>query len=371
MTKIKILYLVSTLKKCGPVNILYGIIEGLDKDQFDIYIACLSKENKDSMKTRFEELGTKVISLNNSRLKGVFKNQEIIQSIVTDNLIDIVHSHGLRADSINASLKDVYRFTTIHNFPEEDYVLQFGRIKGSIMAKKHQKAISGIENPIACSEYIQRQFLTEYGIQSSCIQNGIDLNTFKITDHISKTRLRKELGLEISKNTFLVCGSLIKRKDPLVILDAFNQLDQDKNCLVFIGTGKLEETIKSEYSNESIIFRGKVENVADFLGASDVFVSASTSEGLPNAVMEAMYAGLPVILSDIPSHKEIVGENYPFLFKTKNIADLKEKMDIMILGSNESSWKSHSALIEMNFSAKTMAKNYTKKYLDQCQSLVQ
>jgi len=371
MTKIKILYLVSTLKKCGPVNILYGIIEGLNLDQFDVHIVCLSKENKDSMKPLFEELGTKVFSLNNSRLKGLFKNQEMIQSIVAKNFIDIVHSHGLRADMINASLKNVYRFTTIHNFPEEDYILQFGKIKGSMMAKRHQKAISGIENPIACSEYIKHQFLTEYGIQSYCIQNGIDLNTFKKTDHISKTRLRKELGLKLSKNTFLVCGSLIKRKNPLIILKAFNQLDQDENCLVLIGAGKLEETLKSEYSSENIIFRGKVENVADFLGASDVFISASTSEGLPNAVLEAMYTGLPVILSDITSHKEIVGENYPFLFKTKNITDLKKKMDHMILGRNESSWKSHSDLIEKNFSAKTMAKNYTEKYLDQCQSLVQ
>ncbi len=370
MTKIKILYLVSTLRKCGPVNILYGIVKSLDKHQFDIYIACLSKENKSSMKEQFETLGAKVISLNNSRLSGSFKNKGMIQALVDLNCIDIVHSHGLRADMINSDLKNVCRFTTIHNFPKEDYFLQFGKIKGSIMAQNHQKAISAIENRIACSKYIGSKFLTEYGIESSCIQNGIDLNSFEKTDHISKTELRKKLDLPIGKKIFLVSGSLIKRKDPLTILKAFNELDQHKNCLVFIGAGKLEKELKSEYRSESIIFRGGVNNISDFLSTSDFFISASHSEGLPNAVLEAMHVGVPVILSNIPSHKEIVGDQYPFLFRTKNISDLEQKMNDMLKSLHILSWKSHSVLVKKNFNSKTMAMKYTKKYLDQCQSLV-
>lgn len=371
MTKIKILYLVSTLKKCGPVNVLYGIIEGLDKQQFKIYVVCLSKEEKGSMMALFEALGTKVIRLNNSRLKGVFKNKEMIQSIVASKSINIVHSHGLRADMINAGLKDTYRFTTIHNFPEEDYLLQFGKLKGSIIAKKHRKAIATVENKIACSESIKRKFLTEYGIDTHSIQNGIEFNSLKKTEYVSKTKLREKLGIDKAKNVFLVCGSLIKRKDPLIILKVFNQLNQNENCLILIGEGKLYKSLKSEHSSESIIFRGKVDNVVDYICVSDIFISASTSEGLPNAVLEAMYFDLPVILSDISSHKEIVGETYPFLFKTKNSIDLQEKMLDMLFLKDESSWESHSDLVEKKFSAKTMAENYTKKYLDQCQSLVQ
>lgn len=370
MTKIKILYLVSTLKKCGPVNILYGIIKGLDKHQFDVYIACLSKENKASMQVKFETLGSNVIGLNNSRLRGVFKNKEMIESIIAKKHIDIVHSHGLRPDMINAQLKDVLRFTTIHNFPDEDYILQFGQIKGSIMAQKHKKAISVIENRMACSEYIGSKFLSTYGILSQCIQNGIDLSSFAKNVEFSKETKRKDLGLAAGKKIFLVSGSLIKRKDPVTIIKAFKQLNQDENCLVFIGTGKLEKTLKTAYSSDSIIFKGAVNKVTDFLWASDYFLSASISEGLPNSVLEAMYTGLPVLLSDISSHKEIVGDDYPLLFKTTKVADLKEKMVDMIKGLHESSWTSHSDLIEKKFSAMAMSMNYTKKYQDQCRSLV-
>ncbi len=140
MKKIKILYLVSTLKKCGPINILYGIIKGLDHNLFDISILCLSSEKQGSMKTQFEKLGCNLTNLKNTRLKGALKNKEAVKKIVTSNDVDIVHSHGLRADLINADLKGVCRFTTMHNFPGEDYILQYGKIKGSIMAKKHTKS---------------------------------------------------------------------------------------------------------------------------------------------------------------------------------------------------------------------------------------
>ena len=364
MTKIKILYLVSTLKKSGPVNILYGIVKNLDKHRFEITIVSLSKENETSMKKQFETVEARLISLNNSRLEGVFKNKELIQKMIDADGFDIVHSHGYRADLINRDLKNVSRFTTIHNFPEEDYLLQFGKIKGSIMAQNHKKAISQIDNRIACSAYIKNKFASHYNIKSHCIQNGIDISSFEKTDSISKTELKESLGLPLGKKIFLVCGSLITRKDPETIIKSILQMDQGKNCLVLTGEGKLENRLKSRYGGESIIFKGMVKNVSDFLYASDFFVSASTSEGLPNAVLEAMYIGIPVILSDIPSHKEIVGDQYPFLFKIKNISALEEKMTAMAKGLQKSSRKYHSDRVKEHFTAKIMALKYTKKYLD-------
>ena len=368
MKKIKILYLVSTLKKCGPINILYGIIKGLDHELFDISILSLSSEKKLSMKIQFENLGCRLINLNNSRLKGALKNKETVNKILSSNQIDIVHSHGLRADMINAHLKSVCRFTTMHNFPEEDYVLQYGKIKGSIMANKHTKAIARIEHRIACSIYISEKFSRIYNLKSSCIKNGIVTGLFQNNLNHSITDLRKALDLPLNKKIFLVSGSLIKRKEPETILKAFDRFNDDDAILMLIGGGKLENKLKSKYKSKRIIFKGVVSNVSDYLHACDYFISASSSEGLPNSVMEAMYAGLPVVLSDIDSHREIVGPSYPFLFKPSSISGLKEKLSLIAKLDNTSLIKSNSVLIKSNFNAENMAKQYQKKYLDQCQS---
>lgn len=50
------------------------------------------------------------------------------------------------------------------------------------------------------------------------------------------------------------------------------------------------------------------DEIGRFLRTGDVFVSASRSEGMPHAVREAMLAGLPLLLSDIPGHRAVVGD---------------------------------------------------------------
>ena len=66
---------------------------------------------------------------------------------------------------------------------------------------------------------------------------------------------------------------------------------------------------------ERVRFVGDVDDVAGLLGASDVGVLSSTPlEGCPNAVIESMAAGLPVVGTDIPGVREALGdEGRPFL----------------------------------------------------------
>jgi glycosyltransferase involved in cell wall biosynthesis len=83
-----------------------------------------------------------------------------------------------------------------------------------------------------------------------------------------------------------------------------------QNVLVFLGDGELGSSVRekaAEYKN--LLCKGRVYNVLDYLRAADFFVSASQAEGLPNTVLEALACGLPVLLSDIEPHKEIVELN--------------------------------------------------------------
>ncbi len=95
--------------------------------------------------------------------------------------------------------------------------------------------------------------------------------------------------------------------------------------LYILGDGINRDNLMKKYCNASnVIFTGSVSNVEEYLAASDVYISTSKSEGLPNGVLEAMAVGLPVLLSDIPQHKEIfeVDENIGVLYKLGNLTSL-------------------------------------------------
>lgn len=146
---------------------------------------------------------------------------------------------------------------------------------------------------------------TMTGDRARVVQNGADLERVKrIADGVERP----------SDGRFRVVsvGRLEPVKDPLGLLRAFDTGADDRCRLELIGAGSLAEQV------EHAVLEGGLEDRVDVTGLvprddvfrayarSDLFVSASHGEGLPIAVLEAMAAGLPVVLSDIPPHREVV-----------------------------------------------------------------
>jgi glycosyltransferase involved in cell wall biosynthesis len=137
------------------------------------------------------------------------------------------------------------------------------------------------------------------------IQNGVDID-----------RIDRVLGgfaPQPDPETFTVAsvGRLIPRKDPLALLQAFDRGIGDDGRLIFVGGGELQEVLWVESARLGCSPRIQVtglvprDDVYRHVARADVCVSASYGEGLPVAVLEAMACGRPVILSDIPPHREI------------------------------------------------------------------
>lgn len=140
------------------------------------------------------------------------------------------------------------------------------------------------------------------------VQNGVDIARL---DRIIGTRTR---GARDGAFTVVSVGQLIERKDPWCVLGAFAAADDGQSRLVFIGAGHLGEALTAELRARGLVDRAKLtglvprETVYEHLNRADVFVSASRGEGLPVAVLEAMACRCPVVLSDIPPHREIAAE---------------------------------------------------------------
>jgi glycosyltransferase involved in cell wall biosynthesis len=114
-----------------------------------------------------------------------------------------------------------------------------------------------------------------------------------------------------SSFTVLSIGRLEKVKDPLTLLSAFGEIEDERSRLLFIGTGTLDGDLSRAIESAGLAPRVQLtgliprDEVFVRCARADLFVSASRGEGLPVAVIEAMATGCPVVLSDIPPHREV------------------------------------------------------------------
>jgi glycosyltransferase involved in cell wall biosynthesis len=143
--------------------------------------------------------------------------------------------------------------------------------------------------------------------RSRVVQNGADL------DRVDRAVAARPAERNGQGFTVLSVGRLERVKDPLAVLEAFSRsVGEDAGSrAVFVGAGELAPTITARAQElglqDRAVLTGLVprDEVFVLCADADVFVSTSHGEGLPVAVLEAMAAGCPVILSEIPPHREL------------------------------------------------------------------
>jgi glycosyltransferase involved in cell wall biosynthesis len=353
---IKILYIVSTLKRAGPAKQLLNLINNLDRTAFEPYVITLSSEPEHSFYPLFQACNVTLQSLNLSRLSGLFLARRQLESVIKVIQPDILHSQGIRPDVLLANFRHYRnRVCTIHNFAPEDYPSKYPRPLAYLMTRRHFDAMRKFDNIIACSETVQRK-LASRGVRSKAIQNGVESSSGQAQNVPSLQSLPRPL--------FVSVGGLVPLKHMGLVVDAYSRLRGDqRGSLVILGDGPLRERLSGQASG-NVKMPGSVSNVGDYLAAADYFVSASGSEGLPYAVLEALMAGLPVILSDIESHKEIatsVQSGCKLFSLDGGAADLAEAMQSVkaVFGSTTPEMIQSDARV---FSAEVMTQKYQDFY---------
>jgi len=199
------------------------------------------------------------------------------------------------------------------------------------------------------------------------VQNGLDIDRVDLiaSKPIENTRNSDEF-------TVIGISRLVEVKNPYSVLKAFQLSDTQKSRLVYIGEGPMGEALKEEVRtmglDNKVEFTGLIprEKVFSYLLQGDLFFSASRGEGLPIAVLEAMACGCPVLLSDIPPHREIAnGVDFIPLADPDELEVFAQKINSIAALSKterESLGQKCRKLVEDRFSLKAMHAGYAKVY---------
>jgi glycosyltransferase involved in cell wall biosynthesis len=343
---------------------MLNIVSNLDTAKFEANILTLSPEPEDSMRSDFENLGIKIYALEMGRIEGVLKGKKVFRQLLKEIGPDLIHSQGLRPDALCSGWRKTPVVNTLRMDPGMDYPMKFGKVLGALMKFKHLATVKKSRSAVACSQSIQELFAKKYNLKLACIENGVDTIAFQEASESSKSQLRKKFKIDSKAKVFIVVGSLIPRKDNATLIRAF--LQQNNNAiLLLVGEGSEMEKLQHLANNaKNIKFLGQLNNVKDYLHLSDFFVSASLSEGLPNTVLEAMACALPVVLSEIPPHREIFSaSDYPYFFPCGDVGALSQKMKL--IGQTEQrGLKGQMKDLACNvYSAKRMSGRYQELYM--------
>jgi len=181
------------------------------------------------------------------------------------------------------------------------------------------------------------------------------------TDGVGLFPLQQQKTAQKFGGKFLYIGRLAKEKNLLALVEVFNKLSQFH--LSIVGNGPLESELKAN-ANSNISFYSHVANdkIADIYKSHDVFVLPSNMEPWGLVVEEALYYGLPVIVSNKVGCAEDLVEKFNFgvIFSHKSSAQLQSQISWIASGENFANIQ--TKILQFDFTKR--AQNQVNVYLD-------
>ena len=202
------------------------------------------------------------------------------------------------------------------------------------------EALEQVDLPVGVSRSVCRR-LAETGKcrrEPLCVYLGRDAKQFVPADN--KDRIRQQLGWPVEGTVAIFVGGLVETKGIGELSAAAEPLlhGHERFHLVCVGAGPAQNELvafRDRLARKgAVVLPGRVapEEVPRFLQAADFLVLPSYSEGMPQAVLEAMNCGLPIVATRVGGVPEAVldGET-GLLVAPKNIEQLRDAMERMIV----------------------------------------
>lgn len=171
--------------------------------------------------------------------------------------------------------------------------------------------------------------------QQSCYSKKLQNKSFVINNPVILPS--KDFDWDEKSNTFVSIGRLEKVKDYETMIEGFGLFlkSHPDFRLEIYGIGTQKENLKALISalslENNVFLMGRTTTVFLILGGARLYLHSSINEGLPNSLLEAFLAGVPVISSDWSGYDSFLeNEKNSFIFEKRNSAKLAQSISFAI-----------------------------------------
>lgn len=314
--KIKVLYTIPNFDTAGSGKVVYDLVKGLDKDKFEVEIAC--RHNRGFFFTEVESLKIPIHILETTcsyrpYYSLYFRLRPIIK-FFKKNKYDIIHSWDWSSDwteVLAARLAGVKWLYTK---------------KAMSWGNKHWKLRSFLSNYIIT---INNEMVHFFSTKRNQALIPLGINTDYYNPALFSTSTIQNPNYNI-----ITVANLVPVKGIEILIKAIKELDDTEIKLIVLGdhTNEYGRQLMSLCSqlkiSNQVSFFGKQLDVRSFIKNSDLYVipTINKGEGMPMALVEAMSMAIPVLGSDISGINFVLKDFKHLLFEAGNEKELSKKI---------------------------------------------
>ncbi len=308
MKKLRILHVIGGGEIGGAEKHLLALLRLLDRNRFDPELLCLC-QGPFAQEARQEGFTTHEIVMNHKLDLGTIRP---IRALVRDRRIDIIHTHGVRANlaaRLAGRRESIPVVTTFHSLLQYDYTSSYE----AAMARWLTRLTNFCTNQFIAISGAVREDLLTMGVKSekiSVIYNGLDLSLLKTGP--SSTEIRQQLGIRPEQRVIATVARLHPVKGHKHLLAAARQVVRQYPEALFLLVGEgperpaIERAIREMDLAHHVIMTGFYPEVNDLYPVMEIFVLPSLMEGMGLVLLEAMNFGVPVIATQVGGIPEII-----------------------------------------------------------------
>ena len=327
------LHVVSQLPVGGVENMLLKVVSSYDKKRFRASVCCIRTGGE--IADQLKQLGYRVEVFN--RMKG--HGFDIGAVLALYKFIKKEKVHILRTHQYHANLYG--RIAGILAGVPVIIPSYHSRYVSPHRPKLHRRLINrllgffsdalvAVSGAVA-SDVLEFDRVPQHKLR--VIHNGIMLDDFLRS--ADRPEMRKRFSLPSDVLLIGSVGRLKPEKGHSLLLEAASR-SRHEMAVAIAGEGPLRHDLEDQARRLriTVLLPGMLQpaEIPAFLKALDIFCFPSLWEGMPSALIEAMAAGLPVISSDIPAAREILGDSGMFV-KANDAAALSSAIDELVEGA--------------------------------------
>ncbi|ADI00525.1 glycosyltransferase [Salisediminibacterium selenitireducens] len=326
----KILHVINAFSGGGAEKLLRDTVVNQHKQGNDVSVLVLSSSNNEFLEEVQSE-GVKVYVSTCSSLYSLIQFMEV-KKIISEEQYNIVHVHlfpafywtAIAKLFISKSTKFIYTEHSTHN-----------RRRNKFYFRWIEYFMYSSYDEIFCISEGTKENLNKWvpitNKRSVVIPNGVNLIDYNEAKPYQKRDLFVD-AKEIDKLIIMV-ARFSDQKDHSTLIKSLKYLDCTFKLLL-VGEGARINDVKSlvhkEGLEDRVSFLGFRKDIPEIMKTCDIFVLSSNWEGFGLVAVEAMASGIPVLVSDVPGLREVVGRKDMLFPKGDSRLLAKQMKDLLI-----------------------------------------